>query len=271
MAFYLLILCFALAILARSSTCGDTPVVEVQNGRITGSQCQHSSSHAYLGIWYALPPVGPRRFAPPSLHDAKYSTDSLNATTPPPACVQFGTTFLDSGPKSEDCLFLNVWSPAGATPNSGLPVLSWIYGGSFLAGGVSNPLYDGCYLANDAIVVGANYRLRPLGFLYSPDAGIQGNMGLQDLLLGLNWVQDNIAAFGGDPRQVAVFGQSAGASMTWILSSLPPANSLMRAGIMQSGGGNVRSTQDEEIASWKNFSTRLNCSIADVSRSQSGN
>jgi carboxylesterase type B len=97
-------------------------------------------------------------------------------------------------------LYLNVWAPATATATSALPVRVWVHGGGNLAGGISDPLYDGCDVAaTGAIVVSINYRLGVLGYLALESAGIGGNQGIQDILLGLQWVQDNIAAFGGDP------------------------------------------------------------------------
>jgi carboxylesterase type B len=96
-------------------------------------------------------------------------------------------------------LFINVWTPANATSTSNLPVKFWIYGGLDTAGGTSDPLYDGCNLATDAVVVSVAYRLGALGFLALESAGIQGNMAVQDVLTALQWVQDNIAGFGGNP------------------------------------------------------------------------
>jgi carboxylesterase type B len=96
-------------------------------------------------------------------------------------------------------LFLNIWTPANATSTSNLPVKFWVYGGLDTAGGISDPLYDGCNLATDAVVVSAAYRLGALGFMTLGSAGIEGNMAVQDLLTALQWVQDNISSFGGDP------------------------------------------------------------------------
>lgn len=97
-------------------------------------------------------------------------------------------------------LFLDVWTPSDATKDSKLPVRVWVYGGSNLNGGISNTLYDGCSSADQgAVLVSINYRLGPLGFMALNSAGIYGNQGIQDLLLGLEWIQENIAAFGGDP------------------------------------------------------------------------
>ena len=96
-------------------------------------------------------------------------------------------------------LTLDIWVPPTASPGSQLPVKVWIFGGAGAAGGISDSLYNGCNLASDAIVVSINYRVGPLGFLSLPSVGIQGNMAVQDVILGLEWVQTNIASFGGDP------------------------------------------------------------------------
>jgi carboxylesterase type B len=102
--------------------------------------------------------------------------------------------------KRTSSLYLDVWKPANATADSALPVRVWIYGGANSAGGISDPLYDGCNIASgDALLVSINYRLGPLGFLALDSAGIAGNQATQDILLALEWVQENIAAFGGDP------------------------------------------------------------------------
>ena len=102
--------------------------------------------------------------------------------------------------KRKPSLYLDVWTPANTTAASALPVRVWIYGGANSAGGISDPLYDGCNVASgDVLLVSINYRVGPLGFLALSSAGIAGNQGTQDILLGLEWVQENIAAFGGDP------------------------------------------------------------------------
>jgi carboxylesterase type B len=138
----------------------------------------------------------------------------------------------------------------------------WIQGGANDAGTISDPLYDGCNLATDVILVSAAYRLGALGFLSLESAGITGNFAVQDLLLALQWTQANIAAFGGDPvriprdmssrrrgadsllqRQVLVFSQSAGAGLSWILSSLPRSPTLISAAISESGAGRTLATK----------------------------
>ncbi|KAF5861393.1 hypothetical protein ETB97_000272 [Aspergillus alliaceus] len=206
----------------------------VQGGRYTGTP----DAIYYKAIPYARPPVGNRRFAAPVAYNGHFPNGTLHATKPPPACIQFGDLFAETGPTSEDCLYLNIWTPANATKTSGLPVQVWIYGGSETNGGISNPLYDGCNVARDgAILVSVNYWLGPLGFLALSAAGFEGNQGIQDILLGLEWVRENIGAFSGDPKKVLLFGQSAGAVNAFIIATLPQAPSLINAAITESGGG----------------------------------
>ena len=123
------------------------------------------------------------------------------------------------------------------TQDSTLPVKAWIHGGGNAADSASDPLYTGCYISDDAVVVSINYRLGPLGYLALETAGLEGNFGIQDQLLALQWVQDNIAAFGGDPTKVLLFGESAGAYDAFVLSTLPQAPSLFSAIVTESGGG----------------------------------
>ena len=136
-------------------------------------------------------------------------------------------------------LYLHIWAPANATSDSSLPVRAWLFGGSNTQGGISNPTYDACNVPNTgAIMVSINYRLGPLGWLaIKNNSDIAGNMATQDQLLGLKWIQDNIAAFGGDPKKVVLHGQSAGAADAFVLATLPQAPELMSAVIMESGGG----------------------------------
>src|SRR5262249_53347504 len=134
---------------------------------------------------------------------------------------------------SEDCLTVNLWRRHGGDRALRRPVLVWIYGGSFDAGATAIPMYDGAYMAaqQDVVVVTLNYRIGALGFLAGTD-GLTGNYGLMDQQLALEWVQENIAAFGGDPDQVTLFGQSAGAMSVGLhLLSLPSSAGLFRAGI----------------------------------------
>jgi para-nitrobenzyl esterase len=143
---------------------------------------------------------------------------------------------------SEDCLYLNVWTPAKST-NDHIPVLVWIYGGGFSAGATSDPNYSGEKLAKKGVVlVSIAYRVGQLGFLAHPQLcaettnHVSGNYGLLDMIAGLQWVQNNIAAFGGDPNKVTIFGESAGGIAVSMLCASPLAKGLFHGAISQSGG-----------------------------------
>jgi para-nitrobenzyl esterase len=191
----------------------------------------------FRGIPYAAPPVGPRRWAPPEGAPAWQGIRSaLSFGSPAPQSPRDGDPRL-----SEDCLYLNVWTPA-ASSSEALPVLFWIHGGSFTIGSGSEALYDCAALAETGIVaVTVNYRLGALGFLAHPELSAaspnlsSGNYGLRDQLAALAWVRDNIAAFGGDPGAITVGGQSAGALSVCALLASPAAASLFARAIVMSG------------------------------------
>lgn len=153
---------------------------------------------------------------------------------------------------------LNVFTPVNASSSSKLPVRVWLYGGSNLAGGISDPLYNGCYSSTDSVLVTINYRLGPLGYLALEDIGLNGNYGISDQLLGLQWVQDNIAAFGGDPSRVMLFGQSSGADDTFAISTTDHAGTLFHAVVLESSDA---SYVNLSVASASNapFLAALNC------------
>ncbi|MCJ1310794.1 hypothetical protein MMC25_004461 [Agyrium rufum] len=244
------------------------PVVNISAGALQGGTCNSSSAHAFLSIPFAQPPLGDLRFAPPQAPNQTFSGGTYDARRSAPTCVQFGNEFVEYGLyTSEDCLYLDIWTPANISSSSALPVKVWVYGGSEDAGSISDPLYNGCRLAavGDAIVVSINYRLGPLGWLTLPDAGIGGNFGIQDILMGLEWVQTNIAAFGGDPGKVLLFGQSAGAANVFVVSTLPQANQLINAVAMESGGGRSYASSDRAIAYSSAFAALVNCSASDAS------
>ena len=178
-----------------------SPSVTVSNGTVVGGICAKNPNAVYYkSIPFAQPPTGALRFLPSQPYAQQYPGGTLNATSRAPICVQFdGPRHSEGSPGQEDCLYLDVWAPANATADSALPVRVWLYGGSNVFGGVENPLYDGCNVPDtDAIMVALNYRVGPLGFLAAQGTQIVGNQAMQDMLLGLQWVQDNIAAFGGD-------------------------------------------------------------------------
>ncbi|RYP93075.1 hypothetical protein DL770_000821 [Monosporascus sp. CRB-9-2] len=265
----------------------DSKVVQTRNVPIQGGKCESTEVNYFFSIPYAKPPVGELRYAPPQPPSVSFR-GVTNATKPTPSCIQFGTQFAETGSQSEDCLYLNIWAPASATPESNLPVKVWLYGGSNEGGGVSNPTYDGCYSALDSVVVSINYRLGPLGFLALSDLGLTGNYGIMDQKLGLEWVQENIRSFGGDPvsfpvlpkstdmyaslyaddtylkTKVLLFGESAGAVDGFVLATLPEATALMRAAALESGGGRDLATVADAQVFQKMFLDKLNCSTPDL-------
>jgi para-nitrobenzyl esterase len=197
----------------------------------------------YKGIPFAAPPLGGLRWRAPQPH-APW-TNVLKADTFAPACMQVPIVMpafgLDAVTVNEDCLYLNVWTPAKG-PTDKLPVMVWIYGGGFTIGGTSLHQYDGENLAKKGVIlVSIAYRLGQFGFLASPElskeqGGHSGNYGLLDQIAGLEWVKRNISAFGGDPHRVTVFGESAGGISVSMLSASPLAKGLFSGAISESGG-----------------------------------
>ncbi len=219
-------------------------VVETQYGRVRG--VEENGVSVWRGIPFARAPLGAYRFKPPQPPDPW--TDVQDAREFGPGCLQIDArpilAFASVPPsrQSEDCLTLNIWAPA--LDGKPRPVLVWIYGGSFVMGGGSLPVYDGRALALDGnmVVVTFNYRLGPFGFLYLDDLGNpsfqgSGNVGLLDQVAALEWVRDNIAQFGGDPTRVTVAGESAGAISVSNLLTMPRARNLFHQAILQSGAG----------------------------------
>jgi para-nitrobenzyl esterase len=208
--------------------------VETDRGPIAGQA--RGGVREFLGIPFAAPPVGALRFRPPA--PAAAWTAPRAATHRGPACVQPDTGFPRE--TSEDCLTLNVWAPAAAAKE---PVLVWIHGGAFFQGSGGDDLYDGARLAerSGAIVVTLNYRVGALGFLahraLAREAGraTAASVGLLDQRAALAWVQRNIGAFGGDPDNVTIFGESAGAWSVCTHLAAPGSRGLFARAIMQSG------------------------------------
>ncbi|KAL7907380.1 Alpha/Beta hydrolase protein [Trichoderma velutinum] len=253
----------SLSVLSLSAA---APSVQLLNGTLTGSKCAYSEANFYLAIPYATPPIGELRFAPPKIFNAKFGGDGkLNATVSAASCPQFGSpAFAESGAQSEDCLTLDVYVPFRTSNKSQLPVKVWLYGGFNEAGGISDATYNGCFSAKDSIVVTVNYRVGPLGFLSVKEAGLMGNYGLQDQLLALKWVQSNIHAFGGDPKKVLLFGQSAGALDTYALGTIRGIESIISAAAIQSGGSRTLPTIDEAQNFTTKFVEKLNCTVCNA-------
>lgn len=199
----------------------------------------HAGVHRYLSIPYAAPVTEALRFAPPQpvaawqgVRDCTRPGPSAPQERRDPLEIDMAALVHAEAKDGPDFLTLNVWTPAGAT--GGRPVMVFIHGGSFSAGSKDAPVYDGAAFARDGVVlVSINYRLGILGFL--PIPGVPTNLGLRDAIAALEWVRDNIAAFGGDPAQVTVFGESAGACIAELVTLSPLARGLVRRLVLQSG------------------------------------
>jgi para-nitrobenzyl esterase len=209
-------------------------VVAIRSGRLRGARTNGVA--VFRGVPYAAAPVGPLRFAPPQPLPAWQNVRDATQDGPiaPQGRSRLAHVMGDfERPQSEDCLTLTVWTPAADAAKR--PVLVWIHGGAFSSGAGSLPWYSGEQFAaqDDIVVVSINYRLGALGFLYLPGIS-DGNLGLLDQIAALRFVRENIAAFGGDPDNITVVGQSAGAASIAILLTLPEAQGLFRRAIMQS-------------------------------------
>ncbi|MCX5826638.1 MAG: carboxylesterase family protein [Deltaproteobacteria bacterium] len=211
-------------------------IIQLHSGPISGEV--EDGVRVFMGIPYAAPPVGELRWKPPQAVAAWNQV--RNATAFSPSCPQ--PKQQDAGKFSEDCLYLNVWTPA-KKPGERLPVMVWIHGGAFNFGSPAQPEYNGRNLAEKGVVVVTiNYRLGPLGFLVHPllskesDHNTSGNYGLLDQIAALKWVQKNIAAFGGDPERVTIFGQSAGSRSVSLQMISPLSAGLFHRAIAESGG-----------------------------------
>ena len=151
-------------------------------------------------------------------------------------------------------------------PNVEDGVKVWQYGGFNEVGGTTYPLYDGCHLATDSIAVAFSYHVGPLGFFALESAGIKGNMAIHDALAALQWVQTNIASFGGNKSQVVLFGQSSGGDDTFVISTLPQAKRLISAAIVELGGGQFVTPYNVAQEVGVGYAATLNCSVKDVSQ-----
>lgn len=215
------------------------PVVTLPAGELRGST--EGALKVFKGIPYALPPIGPARWKPPS--SMPTWSGVREATEFGPACIQPTRRMSsiyesDIAPTSEDCLTLNAWVPAGVRK---APVFVWIHGGALVSGGSKEPVYDGSALASKGlVVVSINYRLGVFGYLALPELsaesplGISGNYGLLDQIAALRWIQTNIAAFGGDPSNVTIAGESSGGLSVMYLMASPQARGLFSKAIAES-------------------------------------
>ncbi len=221
-------------------TLAQSPQATTESGAISGIRA--SGLSIYKGVPFAAPPVAGLRWRPP-VHVAPWK-GTRKADAFAPACMQVGVSMPGETPPavSEDCLYLNIWTPAKSA-HQRLPVIVWIYGGGYISGSASMPLYWGDRLAQKGvIIVTIAYRVGPLGFLAHPELTREsphhssGNYGLMDQIAALEWVQKNIAAFGGDPKNVTIAGQSSGAISVSILMASPRAKGLFQRAIGESGG-----------------------------------
>ncbi|MFG1916619.1 carboxylesterase/lipase family protein [Micromonospora sp. NPDC048898] len=234
-------------------------VVRIDQGTVRGSV---SADHlSFQGIPYARPPLGALRWAPPQ--PGPVWAGVRDATKPGAACAQLQGLPMDRAADSEDCLHLNVTTPrtAARTPR---PVMVWLHGGDFRFG--RGDVYDGQRLAanGDVVVVTVNYRLGALGFLAHPalagPGGVAGNFGLQDQQAALRWVRRNAAAFGGDPGNVTVFGQSAGATSVCAHLAAPGSAGLFHRAILQSNScANPVQTRVEAARAAEEFARNVGC------------
>jgi para-nitrobenzyl esterase len=216
----------------------DAPApIEVEGGLVQGRAAD--GLVVYKGIPFAAPPVADLRWRPPQ--PARKWTGVRSADRYAAGCLPSMGDAAPSG-ASEDCLYLNVWTPARSAGDR-LPVLVWIYGGGFNAGSTSVPVHDGAKLAHRGVVlVSIAYRVGVLGFYSHPELGaesphrVSGNYGLLDMIAALHWIQRNVAAFGGDPGRVTIFGESAGGIAVSMLCASPLAKGLFHGAISQSGG-----------------------------------
>ncbi len=219
------------------------PVVATATGTVQGAVEDGVAS--WKGIPFAAPPVGPLRWRAPQpaarwqgvRAATQYSHDCMQTPFPSDA-APLGTT------PAEDCLYLNVWKPAAAAGGTRLPVMVWIYGGGFVNGGASPPTYAGANMARQGVLfVSFNYRVGRFGSFAlpqlsreNPDGGLLGNYGFMDQIAALKWVQKNIAAFGGDPANVTILGESAGGMSVHTLVTSPRSRGLFHKAVVMSGG-----------------------------------
>jgi para-nitrobenzyl esterase len=235
----------ALFLLSAVSVAAAT--VETPGGAIRGATGADGAITHYFGVPFAAPPIAGLRWKPPQpvapwqgVLETVHFAPACPQPLPPPGSFYQNEFFQTSERQSEDCLYLNVWAPTHK-PDPKLPVMVWFYGGGFVQGSGSLPSFDGEALAHrGVIVVTINYRLGPLGFLALPELDrespdhVSGNYGLLDMIAALRWVQDDIAAFGGDPDRVTIFGQSAGAFGVNAMMASPLAHGLFSRAIVES-------------------------------------
>lgn len=233
-----------------SGTFTDDYVVNTGAGAVRGTTGKVEGVSVFKGIPFGAAPVGDLRWKDPQpvqpwsgVRDAtRYGAPCIQNPAPQRTPVNSATDWNNAPAPSEDCLYLNVWTPAERAGED-LPVMVWLYGGAYNEGGGNAPFSEGDFLADKGVVlVTFNYRVGPFGFFAHPELTAEspnnasGNQALGDSVAVLQWIQDNIEQFGGDPDRVTIFGESAGAAMVGGLTGVPPARGLFHRGISQSGG-----------------------------------
>ena len=275
------ILLLTAVVLLMASCTEKNPVLTIEGGRIQGIPTETPGVNVYRGIPFAAPPVGGLRWKEPQpviswegvmVADTWGHPAWQAAHTPGGYTPEF---FFDGDPAfSEDCLYLNVWTPAAGKTGAKLPVTLWIHGGGYSAGWGFEPEMDGEEWArHGGVLVTFNYRLGVLGFLAHPELsaesahGVSGNYGMLDQIAALKWVKANIAQFGGDPDHITLMGQSAGAMSVQTLVTSPLSKDLVAGAIIQSGGGltdgpllggmplTEAETLGKELMEWAGFET----------------
>ncbi len=242
---------------AQSAPGSAAPVVEVTGGKVRGARSAYDSNvYVFKGIPYAADTGGKNRFHAPrpvqpwqGVRDATHLGDRCPAPDfPPPPFMQEEGQDLDQSPMSEDCLNLNVWTPA-LDDGGKRPVMVWFHGGGFSSGSGGSIRYDGTHLAayQNVVLVTTNHRLNIFGYLNLADLGDPAyadaaNVGIQDIVQSLRWVRDNIAKFGGDPNNVTIFGQSGGGAKVTTVMGVPEAKGLFGKVIAESGLAGGRPT-----------------------------
>ncbi|KAL4150163.1 hypothetical protein PRNP1_009569 [Phytophthora ramorum] len=268
---------FVAALLLATASAANRPTVTVKNGSYYGVYQDTYDQDLFLGMPYAQPPVGDLRFRNPEPLNSTWS-DSKNATEYSPECYGYGSDqWVLGNVISEDCLTINVVRPSGVAEDAKLPVGFWIHGGGLTQGGNRDPRYNFSYIIDEAtkagkpfIGVSINYRLHGFGFLWGSAVEDEGasNLGFKDQRLALHWVQENVAAFGGDPDKVTIWGESAGGwSVGYqLLAYSGRDDGLFRGAIMQSGapahGPSSYTNGSEWDVYYNNITSAANCSSA---------
>ncbi|ERL92111.1 hypothetical protein D910_09432 [Dendroctonus ponderosae] len=250
----------------------DNLIVELPNGKVQGASYTSPNGHnfyAWRHIPYATPPLGELRFLPPVAPDAWAGV--LDGTKDSPACFFVGSFAGDPEPAygySEDCLYINVYS-SSPEPDELCPVMFWIYGGGFYAGSADFVFYDPTpLLEDDVIVVTFNYRLNIFGFLSTEDETLPGNAALKDQLLALKWTRENIAFFGGNPLDITIFGESAGATSVGYHLVSEQSRNLFTGAIMESGSALLDVLQTDGRSNALSIATQIDPSITSASSSR---